>query len=197
MRHPGFALALFSALLALLAAPAGCGDRTIDSICHQSCDCSPCTRTDLDACVTKGQTAEATAQKKNCEAQFDTLLSCFDENLSCQAGEGAGTTECSKQEAMLMTCAGIGNPFTTPCQEAAQKSAGCSGSTVQNTAGSCPAVSACQSLCVLAQPCEVINGQTFSQDFQDCENQCINTISGSGGSFGGTSPPDFPDGGEF
>jgi hypothetical protein len=175
MRHPRFAfLALLPAALALLAT--GCGNKVITSICRQTCDCSPCTKADMDTCVTLGETAQTKAQTKNCTDEYDKLLTCLDDNLSCQEGAGAGTDKCSTQEQVLNTCAGIGNPFTTPCAEAAQKSAMCNGVSVQPGQTQCPAGSACQSLCILAQPCDVLSGQTFSQEFQDCINQCSNVL---------------------
>src|SRR5205807_2707896 len=97
MRHPGFAiLALLPAALALLVA--GCDSRVINSICRQTCECSPCTQSDLDACVKTGETAQAKALAKKCTNEFDVLLTCLDENLSCQQGTGAGTDKCSTQE---------------------------------------------------------------------------------------------------
>ena len=173
MRHPGFTfLALLPAALALLAA--GCSSKTITSICRQTCDCSPCTKADLDACVTLGETAQTKALDMKCTDEFDKLLTCLDENLSCQQGAGPGTDKCATQEEALNKCGGIGNPFTTPCAEAAQKSAACNGVQVQPGQTQCPAASACQSLCILAQPCDVLTGQTFSPTFQDCLANCSN-----------------------
>ena len=187
MRHPGFVLALLPAALALLAMPVSCGNRDIDSICHQSCACSPCTRGDLEACLTKGDTAEATAQTKKCTEQLDALLSCLAENLSCQDGAGPGTSKCSIEETKLVACSGAGNPFSTPCEEATQKTNLCNGNT-QPLTSSCPAVNACVSLCVLAQPCDVISGQTFSEPYNDCQNACTSTPpTGSGGFSEGSS----------
>ena len=186
MRHPGFAiLALFSATLALLAAPAGCTNRTITSICHQFCDCAPCTKHDLDACVTKGETAETSAQKKNCSNHFNALLTCIDENLSCQPGFGVGTDKCTKEEEGLRTCGGLEDPFVTPCAQAALRVSGCNGNG-NPTQTPCPPILACSALCTLAQPCDVLNGMTFSQPFQDCQNQCTNPQpTGVGGGFSG------------
>lgn len=197
MRQPGFAIvALFPAALALLAAPMGCNNRAITSICHQTCACSPCTRGDLDACVTAGEKADTKAQQKNCSDTFDKLLICLDENLSCQQGAGAGTNKCGKQEAALTKCAGIGNPFTTPCAEATQKVTACTGNPVQpgQPSPSCVGLLACQSLCLLVQPCDVINGMTFSQSFQDCQTQCASgppggtTGTGFNGGTGAAAP---------
>ena len=184
MRQTGFAIvALSLAVLALLAAPMGCNNRAITSICHQTCACSPCTKSDLDACITTGEKADTKAQQKNCSDTFDKLLTCLDENLSCQQGIGVG--KCAKQEAALTKCAGIGNPFTTPCAEAIQKVSACSGNPVQPgqpgqpSASSCTGLLACQSLCLLAQPCDVVIGMTFSQSFQDCQIQCASGPPGS------------------
>jgi hypothetical protein len=103
------ALALPTALLLAVVA-AGC-DKPITSICRQICECSPCTDNDFDNCVTLAQDAETKAQKKgaSCSAKFDTFLTCFDDNLSCQMGAGAGTSKCAAQEAATISgaCTGV------------------------------------------------------------------------------------------
>src|SRR5262245_55330491 len=97
------------AILALiLSAPAGCHSR-ITSICRQSCECEPCAGTDLDDCIDRGRAAQEVAQQKNCDAKLDAYLTCFDDNLSCQ--QGAGTSECRKEEEALVVCTGTGNPL--------------------------------------------------------------------------------------
>lgn len=167
--------------IGLLLAPAGC-DHTVHSICNQMCTCSPCTQADLDACLETGDTARTTAEKKSCSTQMGTFLSCLDDNLSCQGGTSAGTDQCSKEEQALVTCSGSGNPFLTVCQQAAAKSAMCTGgSPPPNGDASCPAQSACQSKCILAASCDAIIGITFDQQFQDCLTACFSTMNGGGG----------------
>ncbi|MFT3775970.1 MAG: hypothetical protein QM820_62290 [Minicystis sp.] len=127
----------------------------------------------MQTCLDDGQTGVDKATSKSCTKEMDDVLSCMDDNLSCQLGTGPGTDKCTKQQTALFACAGVSNPFATACEEASVKSAMCAG--VSPPVGSttdCPAISACQSACVLAATCDVIIGATFDPKFQDCVNSC-------------------------
>jgi hypothetical protein len=167
MRHALLAFASF------LLAPFGC-HRSIESICRQSCECQPCTDADLEDCIDRANKAQEAALKKDCDTKLDAYLTCVDDHLSCQNGAGPGTTACVKQEQALIDCTGSGNPFATPCQQAAQKFAMCNNQPAPPGTGStCPADQACQSLCVVQAPCSVLVTGEFNQQFQDCVNACF------------------------
>lgn len=169
MRIPSLAAL---ALAAIALAPAGC-NQTARSICRQRCACLPCTPADEQGCLDQADAAEVLVAKKSCEAQLDALMTCLDENLSCQGGTGPGTDQCDKQQTKLFACAGISNPFATPCEEASIKSAMCLGSPPPPITGAaCPANAACSAQCILDAECDVIIGNTFSKPFQDCFSAC-------------------------
>src|ERR1700733_12518380 len=104
MRPLAFALAA----LTLAAAP-GCR-KSMAPPCRDLCACSHCTDNDFDACVTRSEAAQATAEKKGCVDAFDTFVDCFEANVSCRDGQGAGTDQCVRAEASLLLCAGHGSP---------------------------------------------------------------------------------------
>ena len=174
MRSPALVVLASVSLALLLAAQSGC-QRHVQSICRQSCECEPCTDADLDDCIDRGTAALDMAEKKDCGPKVDAYLACVDETLSCRHGSGGGTDACGKEEEALTACTGTGNPFATPCQQAAQKNAECFGQPLPPGAGSdqCPPEQACQSMCVLSASCDVIIGNQFDPGFQDCFNACF------------------------
>lgn len=169
MRRPRLT---FLGITLLLLSLAGC-DRRIESICQQRCACSPCTDADRDRCRSDAEATVTRIESKSCDTELSAVLTCLDDNLSCQGGTHPGTDKCNEQQDALFKCSGTSNPFATVCEAAALKSSACAG--VPPPSGldpNCPAISACQSECVVAADCDVLIGATFSQEFQDCITAC-------------------------
>lgn len=168
--------------LPLLLGPGGC-HRPVPSICRQTCECKPCTDADVEACITKTETTlEAVT---DCDEQLDAYLACYDDNLSCQNGAGVGTTACNAEEAKLIACSGIGNPFLNACERAMAKNAMCTGSSSPPPSDNCPKTSECFARCQLDTSCDVLVNGAFSEEFNACIDACSKKSGGGMGGAGG------------
>ena len=169
-------VALLAVALPGAAASSGC-QRSMAPLCRQMCACSPCSQVDFDACVTKAETAQQSAEKSGCVDPFDTLVSCLEDNVSCgKNGAGPGTDQCVRADRAMVLCDGSVSPFGTTCDEASVKIEACTG-TIPTTPkppqqSSCAGFSACAAKCTLAQPCEVISGTASKAPLTACVMQC-------------------------
>jgi hypothetical protein len=178
----------FAFLALTVTASLGCR-RSMAPLCRQMCTCSPCTQDDFDACVTDAEAAQASAEKSECAAPFDTLVSCLEDNVSCRKtdGLGFGTDKCNRADRAMVLCDGSVSPFGSLCEEAIIKTEACTGvlsTQPKNFAIPCVGVGECVAKCELAQPCEVLDGTAPKKPLLDCVNAC-QSGTGSGGSFGG------------
>jgi hypothetical protein len=168
---------VFAALASVLAL-ASC-KRSVTSVCRQQCECSPCTDYDLDQCVETAEKAAEKAAKANCVDQFDDLIGCYDDNLSCKAAIGTGTDECADAERLLRNCSSsVPNPFLSVCAQAQIKFNTCIGSNQPpEEQDNCTGATACQAACVVDATCPaLLNGET---SFIECVSSCQDF--GSGG----------------
>ncbi|MFT3776049.1 MAG: hypothetical protein QM820_62695 [Minicystis sp.] len=168
MRPSAFALFAFTFVTFALA---GCKSSVVPA-CREICNCSPCTTSDLDACVDKAQKAQESAYAQQCTEVFDTFVDCFETHVTCSQGTAVLGEGCSRAERNLATCADAGSPFATVCDEAAAKVLECLPKTMPGTQPACTGATACQSRCIVQASCEVISGMQFDQTFNDCINQC-------------------------
>src|SRR5690349_9077538 len=83
------------ALAALLAA--GC-DKKIDAICEAKCGSAAA------ACTEQGEKAEATAEERGCEGEFESFVSCVDQNGTCTNGVLDATAACAAEIKAVDDC---------------------------------------------------------------------------------------------
>lgn len=86
------ALVSFTALLA-----SGCGEK-IDAVCEEKCGA------DAQTCIDTGAKAEATAEERGCESEFESYVSCAGDKGVCTKGVLDATKPCAAEITALAAC---------------------------------------------------------------------------------------------
>lgn len=176
-------VALLAVALAGAAGSSGC-QRSMAPLCRQLCACSPCSQVDFDACVTKAETAQQSAEKSGCADPFDTLVSCLEDKVSCgKNGAGPGTDQCVRADRAMVVCDGSVSPFGSVCDESSVKIEACTGTVAPPQPQlppqiPCAGFRACAAKCTLAQPCEVLSGTTSKDPLIACVATCQMVMGG-------------------
>ena len=90
----------FTAGLSLTALLASGCDKKIADVCATKC----ADAADVQTCTSSNATAEATAEERGCEAEFEAYASCLDAKGTCTKGVLDGTTACPAESKTLQTC---------------------------------------------------------------------------------------------
>lgn len=90
------ALPLILALAALLAS--GC-EKKIAAVCETKC----ASAADIQTCTDSNAQAEATAEERGCESEFEDYAGCLDLHATCTKGVLDGTA-CTTEAAALAAC---------------------------------------------------------------------------------------------
>lgn len=90
---------LLTAVLALTAALVATGcEKKIDAVCAAKCGSA------AQTCTDTGEKAEATAEERGCEGEFESYVSCLDEKATCTNGVLDGTGPCAAEITALDAC---------------------------------------------------------------------------------------------
>lgn len=74
----------------------GC-EKKIDAVCEEKCGSSS------QACIDANAKAEATAEERGCEGEFEALAECADEKGTCAKGV-LDTSQCAAELKALAAC---------------------------------------------------------------------------------------------
>jgi hypothetical protein len=130
-------LALFAALLLPAASLTGCGTADCTTVCEDTEFCP--NGEDLEACTNRCAATEATAERADCGANFQTFLDCMDgaddpcSEDSCVA-EGLAYVDCARSYCE----AHVGEAGCTP-----EEGRGCDATEANDTASGCEIKATC------------------------------------------------------
>ena len=96
-RFAAFSLTTALALTCLLGT--GCGKK-IAAVCETKCGSAA----DIQTCTDASAKAEATAEERGCESEFEDYVSCLETNATCTKGVLDGATACATQIAAVAAC---------------------------------------------------------------------------------------------
>lgn len=117
--------ALATAATTLWAAMPGCGP-SIGAYCNEVCDCQGCSDKELDECVDNIDDAKRAAENEGCSSQFDAVLSCAKDELTCQ-NDIASADGCESEAEELYKCSADIGGFGVGGSSYCNKFCDCSG----------------------------------------------------------------------
>jgi hypothetical protein len=88
-----------SAVLCFAALLAGC-EKKISAVCEEKCKSTA----DVQTCQDATSKAEATAEERGCESEFESYAACLDMNAACTAGTLDATSACAAEIKALADC---------------------------------------------------------------------------------------------
>ena len=89
----------FTGLVVTILLASGC-DKKIADVCATKC----ANAADVQTCTDSNATAEATAEERGCESEFEGYASCLDAKGTCTKGVLDGTTACATEIKALDAC---------------------------------------------------------------------------------------------
>jgi hypothetical protein len=92
------ARSLTAGLFLTAALASGCGKK-IAAVCETKCAAA-----DVQTCTDTSATAEATAEERGCESEFEDYVSCLDAKGTCTKGVLDGATACATEIKALDAC---------------------------------------------------------------------------------------------
>lgn len=123
--------------LLLWAAAPGCGGVTVSSFCDKVCDCSGCTESERSDCVDNGEEIRDNAADEGCSAQFDTYLSCLNNEATC-VNDTIDADGCEDEAEKLSECAGpIQSASTASCVKLCDATQKCPGAETVDCDSAC------------------------------------------------------------
>jgi len=121
MKKNSFSFAAAFVTLALFGGATtsvGCGGSSVPSLCADFCACERCTSNDLQKCEDEGEAASDAADAAGCSSEFDAVVDCAIEKVTC-SGDNVLIKGCDSEQAALAKCPGLVTPQQkTDCQKA-------------------------------------------------------------------------------
>jgi hypothetical protein len=90
------------ALVGLWGMAPGCGPSAA-SLCNKICDCTGCSKSQLDDCVDNAEDAQKKAEDEGCGSEYNALLSCANDEFRCD-GDKYDLDGCDKEGKDYFKC---------------------------------------------------------------------------------------------